>query len=134
MTNEERIRDLELENHLLRNEVTRLAKLAGERSKHARRVTRAYNDAILIASLRTGGQRTSRRYMIEQHGFTQNRWENATALLRLARVLSQHRHWRTSDLERIGSALEDARMAALAQPSAFRARLNRHARGAKVVL
>jgi len=134
VTNEERIRDLELQNHLLRGEVARLSKLAGERNKHARRVTRAYNDAILLAGLRAGGQRTSRRYMIDQHGFTQNRWENATALLRLARVLSKHRHWRTFDLERIGSALDDARMAALAQPSAFRARLNRHARGSKMVL
>ena len=130
MTSEERIRDLELQNHLLRAEVTRLAKLAGERSKHARRVTRAYNDAILLAGLRAGGQRTSRPHMVEEHGFTQNRWENACALLRLARVLTRHRHWRTLDLERIGSALEDARLVAMEQPTAFRARLNRHARGA----
>jgi hypothetical protein len=43
------VRLLDVENHQLRDEVARLAKLARERSYHARRVRLALDDALLLA-------------------------------------------------------------------------------------
>lgn len=126
---ETKLRELELQNHLLRREVTRLAKRAGEKSKHGRRVNAAFNDAVIMAGLHAAHQPTSRRYMIEHHGFTQTRWENAMGLLRMARVVTRHHHWASADAAHIGDTLERVRERAITEPEAFKARLNKHAFG-----
>lgn len=69
----------------------------------------------------------SRRFA-RLHNVTQNRWQNAVALLRMARVIVGPRRWATADMALIESRLEKARIRALEQPEAFWGRLNRHGR------
>jgi hypothetical protein len=125
---QEKIRGLELKNNLLQQEVTRLNKSVHDKSKHKRRVNAAFNDATILVGLHAGQQPTSRRYAVANRHLTQTRWENAIGLLRMARVIN-NRHWASSDLAHIGSALERARQRAIESPEAFKARLNRHALG-----
>jgi hypothetical protein len=121
------IRLLDVENHQLRDEVARLAKIARERSYHARRVRLAYDDAMLLAVFWAAGIIPSRRYA-RVKGITQNRWQNALALLRMARVAVGHRRWATDSLADIERRLVAARDRAIENPDSFWARLPRHGR------
>lgn len=110
-----------------------IAKLRDQgQSVHARRVDRAWQDALALANLHIAYIETTRRNAEKFAGMTNNRWENARALLKLAR-LHNGRRWLAHDLATIEERLSAAKEIAIAEPAAFRARLPAHARyGPKV--
>jgi len=118
---------LKLENQKLRADRARMAKALQENSCHGRRVQRAYEDALLMAMWHCSGIPASRRYA-RRHKFSQHRWENATGLLRMARVVTGHRRWVTDNLTIIEARLEIAKQRALESRDAYHSRLNAHAR------
>lgn len=121
MNHEQAIRLLELETHELRQELGRLRhKLQGERY-HVARIEQARKDALLLALWAAAGIPPSRRYA-KRHNITQRRWENAIALLRLARVLTGNRRWATRDAATIEARLEKAAQTAIDAEGAYRAR------------
>jgi hypothetical protein len=127
MNAEQQIRYLQIELEKARQEASRLRKRLGENGKHARRIDRAYEDALLLATFYAAGIIPSRRYA-RLKGLTQNRWENATTLLKLARIIVRYRHWVTADLEVIEKRLAQAREKALETPALFFLRANKHVR------
>lgn len=110
----------------LRAEVARLRKRVGETGRHARRVEQAYKDAVLLASWRAVHIFPSRSYAA-YHQISQRRWQNAIALLKLARVLDGRR-WLLTDAATIEQCLDCARKRAIEQPESYKMRLNRHGR------
>lgn len=127
MTPEQQLRYLQLENEQVKRDAAALRKKLAETSAHARRVERAYQDALLLATWYAGGIAPSRRFAA-LHGMTQRRWQNACGLLRMGRILNRSRHWTTTDLATIERRLERSRQQAIETPEAYQARLNRHAR------
>jgi hypothetical protein len=116
---------LEADNLRLMQENTRLRKALSANHRHRRRIERAYEDALLLASWRAAGIIPSRRYA-NRFGVTQFRYENAFGLLKLARIIQGNRRWVTDDLETISKKLEIARNRALEDPDVFFLRLNKH--------
>lgn len=92
------------------------------RKRHKIRIETAYQDALMFALWRSQGIVPSRRYALI-YGITQNRYENATGLLRMARVIIKHRTWTTDDLTVIKARLKTAQEYALEVPAAYHARL-----------
>jgi len=127
MNAEQHIKYLELELTKVKAEAAQLRKKLGENSRHARRVQKAYEDALLLAMWRVSGIIPSRSYT-KQQGISQNRFQNATALLKMARVIVRHRHWEVKDLAIIEQRLTTARQRALDDPELFFLRLNHHGR------
>jgi hypothetical protein len=127
MRPDQQIHYLELEVAQLKAEATRLRKALHLSSRHAKRIEKAVVDALLLAMWRTSGVLTSRDFA-KKHGMTQNRWQNAVALLKMARVIQRHRYWVTDDTALIEARLASVRTMALEHPDAFWARLNRHGR------
>ena len=125
LTLEQKLRYLEVDLLKLRAENTRLRKALKENGRHSRRVERAYEDALLLATWQAAGIIPSRRYA-KIKGMSQNRWENATALLKLARIITRQRHWTTDNLAVIEKRLETARERATADPPLFFLRANSH--------
>ena len=119
------IQYLKLENNKLRTEATALRKRLKESSRHAKRVRRAFDDALLLAIWKVAQLSASRDYA-NQHGMTQNRWQSAIALLKMARVVTRYRHWVTTDLALIETRLTNAQKMAIEHPESFFLRLNRH--------
>lgn len=128
MNDKQRIQYLEIELTKARRESAKLRKKLGIANKHFRRVDQAYEDALLLATWKSAGIHPSREYA-KRHGITQNRFENACGLLRLARVVVSHRTWVTDKLEEVEARLQKAKEKALESPEAYKARLNRHANG-----
>jgi hypothetical protein len=108
-------------------EIARLRRRLGVSGRTAKRVERAYRDALLLANLHIGYLPTTRAAALHYAGITANRWENATALLKMARVTAG-RVWLTHDLAEIESLLSLAAKQAIADPEIYRARLPKHAR------
>lgn len=127
MNAEQHIKYLKLELAKTRAEAAQLRKKVGENSRHARRIQKAYDDALLLAMWRVSGIIPSRSYT-KQQGMSQNRFQNATALLKMGRVIVRHRHWAIKDLAIIEQRLVAARQRALDDPELFFLRLNRHGR------
>lgn len=127
MNDKQRVRYLELENTKLRAEAAQLRKRLGENTRHVKRINRAYDDALLMAMWKAAGIAVSRDYT-KQQGISQNRYQNAYALLKLARVIVRHRHWDVKELTVIERRLEAARKKAIEEPELFFMRLNRHGR------
>src|SRR2546430_6924588 len=94
--------------------------------RHIARIETAYHDALTLAVWRCQGIIPSRRYA-SIYGITQNRHENAIALLRMARVIEKHRTWAVEDLQTIKFRMRNAKNAALEVPEAYHARLTVHA-------
>jgi hypothetical protein len=124
LTPDQQIRYLEIEIRKLQQENSRLRKTLHENSRHARRVEKAYEDALLLASWHTAGIIPSRRYA-RLYNITQHRWESAIALLKMARVVTRQRHWAITDLATIERMLANARVKALEDPGLFFLRLPR---------
>lgn len=59
-------------------------------ARHQNRVEEAYKDALMLAAWRANGIIPSRRYA-SLYGISQNRFENAVGLLRLARIVVRRR-------------------------------------------
>lgn len=119
-----RYKDQEIKE--LKAENAQLRKRLGESNRHARRVERAYRDALLLAEWRSVAVFPSRRYAAH-HKISQRRWQNAIALLRMARIL-EGRRWTTTTLATIEQRLDAAKQRATDTPDAFKARLPRHGR------
>ena len=96
------------------------------RKRHRTRIETAYQDALLLALWRSQGIMPSRRYAFI-YGITQNRFEHAVGLLRMARIIVRHRTWTTDDLTTIKNSLKRAKEYALEVPEAYHARLSTHA-------
>jgi hypothetical protein len=92
------------------------------RDRHTRRVEQAYEDALLLASWTMNEMHPSRDRAGRIAGIGQRRWENAVALLRMANVITRHRHWATNNQETIKAKLETAKIRAIEDPEAFAAR------------
>src|SRR6266540_4745976 len=90
------IRTLTIKNHKLQAENGRLRNTLTIRDAHTRRVQQARDDALLLAMWASAGISPSRRFASLQN-MSQRRWENAIALLRMARVLTGNRRWLTRD-------------------------------------
>ncbi|HXF62868.1 MAG TPA: hypothetical protein VNK95_14685 [Caldilineaceae bacterium] len=118
---------LELEIARLREENARLRKALRINGRHARRIQRAYDGALQLALWHVSFLPTTRGFAMAQ-GMTQRQWENAQALLRLARLVDQAGRWQVHDLPTIEARLERAAQAANAAPDAYFARGNRHMR------
>jgi hypothetical protein len=127
MNAEQQVRYLQIELEKARQEASRLRKALGENGKHARRIDKAYEDALLLATFYAAGIIPSRRYA-RLKGLTQNRWENATTLLKMARIIERQRRWVTADLAVIEKRLALAREKALENPALFFLRANKHTR------
>lgn len=125
MNADQQIKYLELELAKARAEAAHLRKKLGENSKHARRIDRAYEDALLFAVWRVSGIVPSRSYTKQQE-ISQNRYQNAVALLRMARVIIRHHTWAITDLTVIEQRLNSARQRALEDPNVFLMRHVRH--------
>lgn len=115
---------LELELLRLREENSRLRKALRINGRHSRRIQRAYDAALLLATWHVGHLPTSRDFA-RTMGMPQRQWENGMALLRLARVVNGRR-WRVHDLAAIEYALQRARDRAVETPDAYFAWCNRH--------
>ncbi|CAN5771833.1 hypothetical protein BH10CHL1_BH10CHL1_24330 [soil metagenome] len=103
-------------------ENAQLRKKLSENSRHARRVRQAYQDALLLSLWRAGGIIPSRRFA-EAHGITRRRWQNAVALLRIARVIVRDRTWQILDATIIQARLDKAMENAIDVPGAFHCRM-----------
>ena len=125
MNTEQQLRYLQVELAKAKAEAAYLRKHLKVSNRHAKRVGRAYEDALLLASWRAAGILPSRSYA-RRFGMTQNRWESATALLKMARIIQRQRAWATEDLALIEARLIKAREHAMQVPDAFFARLNKH--------
>lgn len=99
-----------------------LRKKLNENSRHARRVRQSYQDALLLSIWRTGGIIPSRRFA-EKHGITRRRWQNAIAILRIARVVVRERAWDVVDAVIIQARLDKAVETAVDVPGAFHSRV-----------
>jgi hypothetical protein len=115
---------LELELLRLREENAQLRKALRINGRHARRIQRAYDAALLLATWHVGHLDTSRDFA-RAMGMPQRQWENGMALLKLARVVNGRR-WRVHDLATIERALQRAQDLALETPESYFAWCNRH--------
>src|SRR5689334_17842582 len=97
LTLSQKVEYLEVDILKLKKENTALRKALRENSKHARRVEKAYDDALLLISWHVAGIIPSRRYA-RLYNITQHRYENAYGLLKLARVIHRRRTWAREDL------------------------------------
>lgn len=131
MQTEQKLRLAETELKKLQQENTRLRKRAQENSRHTRRVDKAYHDALLLAQLHVGYTPTSRSFVARTASMSQRRWQNALALLKMARLHSG-RQWLHHDLLTIESRLDVAKDKAVSMPDAYFARLNRHGKTSPV--
>lgn len=122
-----RERYLQVENERLRAENAALRKALHVNGRHARRIQRAYDAAMLLAVWHCAHLPTSRQFARSQ-GMHQRQWQNGTALLRMARVVDQRNRWSTHDLAVIEAALQRAQTGANAAPEAYFARGPRHMR------
>lgn len=118
---------LSLELDKVKHENARLRKKVREKSRHSKRVKKAYDDALLLATMRAGRIFPSRDYAREELKMGQRRWQNAMGLLRMARIVDGPRRWITTDLPTITERLDRTMERAKAEPEAYRMRLNRHA-------
>ena len=97
------------------------------RKRHTTRIETAYQDALTLTVWHCQGIIPSRRYALI-YGITQNRFENAIGLLRMARIVVRSRTWTTDDLTTIKHRLKRAKEYAIEVPEAYHARLTEHAR------
>ena len=115
---------LELEVLRLREENSQLRKALRINGRHARRMQRAYDAALLLATWHVGFLDPSRDFA-KSKGMPQRQWENGMALLKLARVVNGQR-WKAHDMATIDRALQSARDRALETPESYFAWCNRH--------
>lgn len=90
-------------------------------SRHAKRIGRAYDSALLLALWKIAHLDIDRE-SCQGRGLSQRQFANGMALLRLARVVNGRR-WTVFDLPTIEARLRAAQDRAAAVPEAFLARL-----------
>ena len=111
-------------NHLLL-EVKRLqaenAKLRAAlkaNGRHSRRISRAHDCSLLLATWHIAYLPTSREFAA-QNGVGQRSWQNAMALLKLGRIVDVRGRWLLHDLPTISAKLDDAVIAANSAPEIY---------------
>lgn len=102
----------------LRAENVRLRSALRENGRHARRISRAHDVALLLASWHIAYLPTTRDYAAA-HAVPQRQWQNGMALLKLARVVDAAGRWLCHDLPSISAKLDDAVIGANAAPDAY---------------
>ena len=126
ITNAERVKALELELDATKRNLADARRKLKERGRHADRIRQAHVDSLVMAAHHVAYLNTTRRAAAELGAITQRRWEGAIGLMRLANCHNGDR-WLIHDLAEITTRLEKAAQTALDCPSAYFARLNRHA-------
>jgi len=116
---------LEIEVARLQAENRKLRAALKVNGRHSRRIQRAYDCALLLATWHVAYLPTSREFAA-QNGMAQRQWENAIALLRLAHSIDSAGQWLIHDLPTINAKLEDAVIAANLAPTAYFAYGNQH--------
>jgi hypothetical protein len=114
---------LNTENRQLRDAVVKLGAKVGERTYHPRRVRLAYEDALLMAVSYSGGTYPSREYMMQYKEMSRARFDNALALLRMARVVKRKWLWparREVHFPTIEKAVGLAKTKATDKPESYR--------------
>ena len=86
--------------------------------RHARRISRAHDCALLLATWHIAYLPTSREFAA-QNGCAQRQWQNAMALLRLGRIVDGRGRWKYHDLPSISAKLDDAVIAANSAPDVY---------------
>ncbi len=127
ITPEQRIKFLEDELRHALADLAECRRKLGANSVHAKRIDRAYVDALKLAMLHVAYLPTSRDYAKANAGVTHNQWENAMALLRMGLCVDKGL-WVIHDLDTIEHNLSMAKDRALIEPQAFRVRLPKHTR------
>jgi hypothetical protein len=107
-----------LELRRLQAENAKLRAALRTNGRHARRISRAHDCALLLATWHIAYLPTSREFAA-QHGMAQRQWQNAMALLKLARLVDARGRWKCHDLPTISARLDDAVIAANAAPEIF---------------
>jgi hypothetical protein len=125
MTSEQQLRLLEVELAKAKAEATQLRKRLSENTRHQKRIERAYEDALLMAFWQSVGIKPSRRFAA-RYEITQDRWQNALALLRMARIIQGRSRWPEMPMETVEKWLALARDKAIADPGLFFLRHTRH--------
>lgn len=115
---DQRVRILEIELAKAKAENTQLRKRLGENSRHNKRIEKAYEDALLMATWRSAGIKPSRRFAALYH-INQHRWENAVGLLRMARIVQGKSRWPIADLQEMERRLAQAKERAIVDPDLF---------------
>lgn len=120
-------RYLQLENKQLQAENARLRKKLRETSRHAERIRKAKDDALLLASFINGGIIPSLRYA-RTHQMSRRQWQNAIALLRLAGVVKAHPGygWLYQSLAEIEWRIDAIINIAIDDPGSFKSHLGSH--------
>ena len=85
---------------------------------HARRISRAHDAALLLATWHLAYLPTTREFALS-HQMSQRTWQNAMALLRLGRLVDLRGRWRYHDLDTISARLDDAVIAAHSAPEVY---------------
>lgn len=122
--------ELKLVKEELRRAYAEIATLRAKvrvNSAHAKRIDRAYHDALLLAQFHVGFEETTRERARTHGKITHCRWENAIALLCMARC-HDGRKWLVHDLLTIETKLARSKEIAIDEPERFRGRLPAHAR------
>jgi hypothetical protein len=111
-------------NHLLveiarlQEENQKLRAALRQNGRHARRISRAHDCALLLATWHIAYLPASREFAA-QNGMAQRQHQNAMALLKLARIVDLRGRWLCHDLPTISAKLDDAVIAANAAPDAY---------------
>ncbi len=116
-----------LEINRLQSENKKMRAALKINGRHARRIQRAYDAAMLLALWHLSFLPTTREFAA-QHGMGQRPWQNAMALLKLAKVCDQRGKWRYHDLATIEARLGDGVIAANAAPEAYFSKGSTHMR------
>lgn len=118
-------RHLELEVKRLQAENAKLRAALKANGRHAKRISRAHDAALLLATWHIAYLPTSRDFAA-QSGMAQRQWQNAMALLKLGRICDARGRWLLHDLDTISAKLDDAVIAANSAPDAYFAFGNAH--------
>jgi hypothetical protein len=109
---------LEIELRRLQSENAKLRAALKQNGRHARRIMRAHDVALLLAHWHIAYLPTTRDFAMA-HGCAQRQWQNAMALLKLAHVVDAAGRWLCHDLPTISARLDDAVIAANAAPEIY---------------
>lgn len=111
-------RHLEVELRRLQSENAKLRAALKINGRHARRISRAYDVALLLATWHIAYLPTTREFAA-QNNLGQRQWQNAIALLRMGRIVDMRGRWLFHDLPTIEAMLEDAVIAANSAPDLY---------------
>lgn len=128
MTPEQTATALQLEVKRLAADNAELRRKLEERNRHRQRVLQAATDARLLLLWRSGGTSTSAATANRLAGMSRRRWQNAVALLRMARLVDFAWKWDERAPDAAERAVVRATERAIASRDSFLMRLPKHGR------